>query len=452
MKKIMAVILTAAIIFGFAACSPSTVSYFGKDVLSITVASAPDLFEGETLNPADVQLRVVYDDHTEEMFTGAQLGMTRTDWKTGSSDSPFKMAKGENKFTVYYGVKTGTNETIVSKDSDIVIKTVELSELVIDGSAVTTLSSLTSLADVLDNIVFTAYYNNGASYKTIDYSIANGLFGDSKTALINQLDYPQVAGTDDQYEIKGKADSKVKVDPKWVVTIVDDSAVITGVKVVMDDSVKIFNVKGVKNPQTLADVKGKVYAVKSDNTDDELLFTYEASYNKSGETTITPTPATSGDKSYSLEYTEDSVNFKFDGSSSSTTFEFPVKVTITEGDEKQEFASSIEVVTTKDYATKIKASQKTSIENIKQGETIDVDDFDFVATEWASTVVYDEEIPLYPSDGISIDTKETTDELTVEYGNKSPERTVWFTYDANPGLSFSATIKVEVTSTPVTGD
>ena len=147
MKKIMAVILTAAIIFGFAACSPSTVSYFGKDVLSITVASAPDLFEGETLNPADVQLRVVYDDHTEEMFTGAQLGMTRTDWKTGSSDSPFKMAKGENKFTVYYGVKTGTNETIVSKDSDIVIKTVELSELVIDGSAVTTLSSLTSLAD-----------------------------------------------------------------------------------------------------------------------------------------------------------------------------------------------------------------------------------------------------------------------------------------------------------------
>ena len=322
MKKIMAVILTAAIIFGFAACSPSTVSYFGKDVLSITVASAPDLFEGETLNPADVQLRVVYDDHTEEMFTGAQLGMTRTDWKTGSSDSPFKMAKGENKFTVYYGVKTGTNETIVSKDSDIVIKTVELSELVIDGSAVTTLSSLTSLADVLDNIVFTAYYNNGASYKTIDYSIANGLFGDSKTALINQLDYPQVAGTDDQYEIKGKADSKVKVDPKWVVTIVDDSAVITGVKVVMDDSIEIFNVKGVKTPQTLAAVKGKVYAVRSGKTDLMPLFTYSASYSN-GVTTI----KTTDDSKYSLEYTEDSVNFAFDGSSSSTTIRPSVATT-----------------------------------------------------------------------------------------------------------------------------
>ena len=445
MKKIMAVILTAAIIFGFAACSPSTVSYFGKDVLSITVASAPDLFEGETLNPADVQLRVVYDDHTEEMFTGAQLGMSRAKWTTGS-DSPFKMAAGDNEFTVYYGVKT-ENDVIVSKESPITIKTVELSELVIDGSAVTTVSSLT---DITDGIVLTAYYNEGTNYKPISLAIANGLF-EEEGGLIAQLDFPKVEGTEDQHEVKAKANTKVKVEPKWVVTIVDDSAVITGVKVVMDDSVKIFNVKGVKTPQTLADVKGKVYAVKSDNTDDELLFTYVASY-KSGETTITPTPATSGDKSYSLEYTEDSVNFKFDGSSTSTTFDFPVKVTITEGDKKQEFASSIEVVTTEDYATDIKASQKTSIESIKQGETIDVDDFDFVATAWASTVEYDEDIPLYPSDGISIDTKKTTDELTVEYGNKSGERTVWFTYDANPDLSFSATIKVEVTSTPVTGD
>ena len=80
MKKIIAVLLSVAVLFAFAACDNSTTNpYFGKQVQSVTLQSSPDYLVGETVNPADIALRVVYTDNTTATIYGDQVGLTRED-------------------------------------------------------------------------------------------------------------------------------------------------------------------------------------------------------------------------------------------------------------------------------------------------------------------------------------------------------------------------------------
>ena len=76
MKKIMAVVLSLAVLFAFAACSDGPTKFFGKDVLGVVVESTPDYIENEVLNPADVDLRVIFNDGSEAVYSGAELGMS----------------------------------------------------------------------------------------------------------------------------------------------------------------------------------------------------------------------------------------------------------------------------------------------------------------------------------------------------------------------------------------
>ena len=439
MKKILTVLLAAAVIFGFAACSPSTVSYFGKDVLSITVASAPDLFAGETLNPADVQLRVVYDDHTEEMFTGAQLGMERNEWTTGGS-APFAMAEGANTFVVKYGVKTDANDVVVSKESKITINTVSFHELVIDGSAVTSIdaSDVSSMSDVLDKIAFTAYYNNGADSKPVSATLAQtlvpDLFGGSIVTLV------PVKGTEDQYEVTAAAGNNVTIDPEWIVTVTGtEQPTITGVR--LENTNDIFNLAAVPEGErdTLGDVKYDVYAVYSDNTEVKLV------------------PGTDYDATKGVEFTE-YARYTFDGSSNLNTFAVAVTLLST-SEYADDLAEGTDVLTgtltidfAEDYPTKITATEKTN-NLVMQGEKISVDDFDFVVTEWKSGAVYtpnkeitsgitlDEaemkfvRVPFGYSDG-----KEKTAKVNVAF--KYADRTVIW----NDGTSITVTVE----NTPAT--
>lgn len=101
MKKIMMVAISIAVIFGFAACENTPILPYGNEVMSVTLASAPDYLVGETVNPADVQLRVVYDDNTTKTFTGAELGLKYAGKKTSfiiGSD-----VTANNTFEVVYG-------------------------------------------------------------------------------------------------------------------------------------------------------------------------------------------------------------------------------------------------------------------------------------------------------------------------------------------------------------
>ena len=417
MKKILTVLLAAAVIFGFAACSPSTVSYFGKDVLSITVASAPDLFAGETLNPADVQLRVVYDDHTEETFTGAQLGMERKGWTTGSA--PFAMAEGANAFVVKYGVKTGADDVVVSKDSEITINTVSFHELVIDGSAVTSIdaSDVSSMSDVLDKIAFTAYYNDGADSKPVSATLAQtlvpNLFGDIVTLV-------PVKGTEDQYEVTAAAGNKVTIDPEWIVTVTGmDEVTIKGVRVEQQEGNEIFNISAVPEASrdTLADVKYDVYAVYSDNTEKKL----------------------DPDTDYKADY-KDYARYTFDGSAN-VQRDFVVEVTLSEDLGGDVFTDTLTVDFAEDYATKITATEKTNT-LVKQGARISVTDFVFVVDEWKSGAEYEPKKEL--TSGIALD-EDKMDFVLVPVGNTTEKAKVAFTYDANPDCSFNGGSEITVT-------
>ena len=101
MKKIMMVAISIAVIFGFAACENTPILPYGNEVISVTLASAPDYLVGETVNPADIQLRVVYDDNTTKTFTGAELGLKyagkKTSFVIGSNIT------ANNTFEVIYG-------------------------------------------------------------------------------------------------------------------------------------------------------------------------------------------------------------------------------------------------------------------------------------------------------------------------------------------------------------
>ena len=99
MKKILALVLSIAAIFSFVACEAGTVPpVYGKTVVSVTYADSSNYIVGETLNPADVTLRVVYDDGTEATFTGAELGL-----KPSGGRSTYVLTSTSTQYEVAYG-------------------------------------------------------------------------------------------------------------------------------------------------------------------------------------------------------------------------------------------------------------------------------------------------------------------------------------------------------------
>ncbi len=449
MKKIITVLLAAAVIFGFAACSPSTVSYFGKDVLTVTVISTPDLFKGEILNPADVQLRVVYDDHTEETFTGAELGMTRKDWTSSTATGedgygPFEMTGDAEKdvFTVYYGVKTNDSDKVVEKDSDITIKTVDFHELVIDGSAVTSFDASSVDENILKKIIFKAYYNNGADFKTVSVTVADSLVPN----LASSFDKKAVAGSENQVEIIS-TNPVVKIDPKWIVTITPvEEKTISGVKLVQKDGNEIFNIAEVPSEQMqkLSNVEFEVYLVYSDNT------VAETALNKTTD--------------YNFDFTDyNPEKYIFDGKSTQDTFKVTVTLTDTYKTAHEDelgngtgiLNGELKVGFAKDYAKAITATEKTN-NLVKQGERISVDDFNFEVTEWASKAKYDTGDAPAVADQISLDVA-NMDFVLVPFGysddtaNETTEVEVAFKYgDRTVAWNGNSKPTVTVENTPAT--
>ena len=123
MKKIIAFALSIAVLFAFAACEAGTIPpYYGKTVESITLLSAPDYIVGETLNPADLSFRVVYDNGEEVTRTGADLGLAPTTTGTGStveidSDGSYEFTDATAKtFGIKYGTSRPTSGTVTEKD------------------------------------------------------------------------------------------------------------------------------------------------------------------------------------------------------------------------------------------------------------------------------------------------------------------------------------------------
>ena len=119
MKKIIAFALSIAVLFAFAACEAGTIPpYYGKTVESITLLSAPDYIVGETLNPADLSFRVVYDNGEEVTRTGADLGLGLVDSTGNGIDTetanPYVLSTAKT-FGIVYGTSRPTSGSAVTE-------------------------------------------------------------------------------------------------------------------------------------------------------------------------------------------------------------------------------------------------------------------------------------------------------------------------------------------------
>ena len=381
MKKIMAVLMSLAVLFAFAACDSqvSVVPLYGKQVLSVTATEVPVYFYGETLNPADVTLRVVYDDNTEATFTGAQLGMTKVN--------------GTNNYTVTYGTdKDGKVQNWTIKNvaptsiTKIVINTANAATTVAKGQNIST-EGLTYTAyyaggarDISQDLAFEAAKLNVVKEKPFKYS-DSAEEGDVVTVELNQT-----AATSVSYEIS----------PEWKVTVTEAPKA-TDFAVDMAENAEVFTVKD--NETALWEVP--VVLTYTDENGDEQSVTFAAFPSK-------PAVDTRIVNGWTLTFVDHSAAYKF--SSSSTTITVNVSNDSLDVDQTLE----LKVTSMNDYPVKVDAAINKTC---KAGTEIKINDFTFTVKEWASGSKVE-----------STYTNKTDFELDEE-GAYIPEGTTGETYD-----------------------
>lgn len=405
MKKIMAVVLSLAVLFAFAACSDGPTKFFGKDVLGVVVESAPDYIEKETLNPADVDLRVIFNDGSEAVYSGAELGMSGT----------FKLAKGANKFTVNFGLASGES-TVDSKKNEVVINASEVTKLVIDPTNAP--KELLPAADALEatGLVFKAEYGNGKS-KEVSLDLAK--------ELVSGLALTPVAGeAGDELEIKVTTGTNAEVSPKWTVTVaeVEDYFKEFRVTQILDKEHELFNIGADDKPHTLADVELAVSAV----------------YEKDGIEVVRPLEiddSEEGKVSVSWGKYADTFDLRRTDKNAPTI----VVLTLNAEDEDDDIVRTVSIGLkfTEDYATEVNVTYKDGADKLEltAGSLIKPNMFDYYAKEWASGKdVKDAD----NGDAITDSSLFEVTPVRVPYGTPAGQTvTVSFKYEANSDVSFT---------------
>lgn len=405
MKKIMAVVLSLAVLFAFAACSDGPTKFFGKDVLGVVVESAPDYIEKETLNPADVDLRVIFNDGSEAVYSGAELGMSGT----------FKLTKGANKFTVNFGLASGES-TVDSKKNEVVINASEVTKLVIDPTNAP--KELLPAADALEatGLVFKAEYGNGKS-KEVSLDLAK--------ELVSGLALTPVAGeAGDELEIKVTTGTNAEVSPKWTVTVaeVEDYFKEFRVTQILDKEHKLFNIGADDKPHTLEDVELAVSAV----------------YEKDGIEVVRPLEI--GDATDEVSVSWGKYADTFDLRRTDKNAPTSVVLTLNAEDEDDDIVRTVSIPGgikfTEDYATEVNVAYKNGATKLEltAGALINSNMFDYYAKEWASGKdVKDAD----KGDAITDSSLFEVKPGRVPYGTPAGETVdLTFTYEANSEVEF----------------
>ena len=342
MKKILSIFLAVAVLFGAIACAGDAgYSLYGKKVVSVTLTSAPDYFVGETVNPADVDIRVVFDDSTEATVTGQDVGMK-------TSDGSFVMAEGGLTFNFNYGVDDNNK----AQSWSVVVKPVAITGLEIDP---TNAPKEIAKGGTVDStgVVYTAQYNNGEKVvsETLAESLVSGL-----TFTATGLSTAEVG---DEIEVTVSATGSVKpvLTADWMVTVQPASDTVVGVRVEQDDSKEVFLLS--KEGTKLSDISLIVTEVLADGTDGEVV----------------------APGSYTLAFDKYETSYVLKSSDRTNTY----SGTITIGDEVYKF-DDLSFDFTTDYPKAIKVTAPDT--KYEDDDTIRVQDFDFEVTEWQSGYDY----------------------------------------------------------------
>ena len=162
-KSILIGALAALMLFAFTACAQSPSSpLYGKQVDNIVVEKQPDYvywekIYSETINPADLTLRVNFNDGTSNTFTGTELGLTV---KSVTGASNVYNVKYNKNLSYDVIVKAYAVESVVGDLSSIDIESFKLGTYQDEPSSVRT------------NVSFNVTYNGGKT-KTVSVSLRN---------------------------------------------------------------------------------------------------------------------------------------------------------------------------------------------------------------------------------------------------------------------------------------
>ena len=361
MKKILSILLAVAVLFSFAACSDSTgYTFYGKKVASVTLADAPDYLVGETVNPADVSLRVVFNDGTEATVSGQDVGM-----KTSDGSFEIKAATGLT-FNFNYGVD---DENTVQAHS-VVIKPVKEKGLEIDPTnAVKEIALGTSNPDT-KGIVYTVLYDGGE--KEVSETLARSLFSGLSYSVSQYGTDGKKVAVGSKVEITATAtdSSKIKMTSEWVVEVIDDPDAVVGYRVEqkpLSATNEVFFYAAGDATIAIGNIPLVVTEVLADGTDGEELTdgagtaqatgTYKVTYDLYADTY--QLKAGDENKSYSGKVTVGGKDYEF----TNLRFEF-----------------------TPDYPSEIKVTRPT--DSFEDTDTIDIYDFGFKPTKWQSQHTY----------------------------------------------------------------
>lgn len=439
MKKIMMVAISIAVLFGFAACENTPILPYGNEVMSVTLASVPDYLAGETVNPADIQFRVFYDDNTSKILTGAELGLKYTGNGTAfvlQSDA------SKNTFEVVYGADKvdGTKKdawtfTISAVTLDKVTILIDPSAAkqtyVVDGNETVDIDGLAysvkfangnikaiDPAD-LDSTVVTTWPITDSSFEVKSYAagaetttivLKDTVDGAELSAdwIVDVIDVDDVDLSDliSDVKLEYNAETKeifehVKSGAETKLSEVDYNIVITLNQSFIDEYMDLLpeeaqtQLEGIKNPVTIA-------KDAAERAEVEVAFTkYDAertNVQKYGEGPYYATVTIgTGDSAYVKKDVPLTITFADD---------YPIEIKV----EKVDQDTTAEGFQEKEYSAPGK---------------VDAGDFKYTIMKWASDFTYTEEIKApYETVGSSDITIENANILKGETGN----HTVGFEY------------------------
>lgn len=360
MKKIIVCVLSIAVLFAFAACEASTpVSYYGKNVDSITLLSAPDYVQGETLNPADLSFRVVYNNGETATRNGAELGLAPTSGTVGKDleidISGNYVLDATNTFGIAYGTtRPGTDGKYTVKDVwTVEIKAADPAQLtyVVDPTnAAKEIKKGTSAlsAEDIRGIVVTAKFDNGNT-KVVPATIAK-IDADDFTV--------DASGVAESTTTVKSVNAKVTIDPAWTLTIKEETNKVTDLKLEFAKQ-EIFE-KAITKTK-LSDVKFNVVATFEDGKTERIASTALTTDGDRGVATVDFTEVYAENT-----FVQDRTNLSY---AAVVTYDGFTKNT------------NLIIEYTKDYPKAVVATNDTEYTD---GQTVSTADFKYVYSNWAS--------------------------------------------------------------------
>ena len=365
MKKVFIGVLAALMLFAFTACENSTPNtpLYGKSVMAVTLTEQPDYIVGyDTIKPEDLNVRVTYNDNSYTDYTGVEL-------KASVSGKLIDNELTAVGITVPGVVVDNTNGvgysvTVKAYQPDKANITVDVS-----GAEQKTIA-LTATEISLKGVTAAVPYGNGSS-KTYD---VEKVFGEDKITFggktVASFGYKAGEEINIIEALEGKANATISglldtVTGTWTVKVTEKEIQnVTITQVVTSDTNEIFS----GNPLSKVDYKGTI-TFNDGSTPVE--------FTKASKTGIT------------VEFTKHQETYPITASGS-----FAVKVTYTSGDFSDSYETTLPVNVQADYPLTFSAKPKTGLaegaNKYLEGETVNLNNYDFTIDSWASGTTYND--------------------------------------------------------------